>query len=244
MDNTDAGQKQKRLIVAAIAVFLVVAGMLYFWLKEQQKVPPVRSFIGIVEQVENNAVIVTSETEPKQTRRFAITSQTTINRLPSDVQYLFNNTDAATPTRVSIDAIKVGDRVTISTTDDLRLKKNEYVADYVNLPALASNFTGTIVSVSGNRIVVKGPQAQQVVVPYIAMGLSQPEDELYQVTITGTTEISYIPSATNPNQVPKPVRLQLNQLQTNMKVRVYTAVDASVKKEVEALRVEPLITAQ
>ena len=237
-----SGTARKLLLLVGAIVVVLAAAVGYLWREEQRTTPPVRSFNGTISAKEGNTITVS---ENGQTYSFVISDSTQVTRLTNPIQYHFITPPPGTPMHVSADTLQVGDYVAVSTSDDLRKWKSAYTADYVNVPAIASSFNGTIVSLANNVVVVKGQRARETTIPYSTeMGLKQPEDIQYEVRVLPTTEISYIPATSNPSEPGKAVQLTFQQLQTGMSVKVYTAVDASTTTKVDALRIEPMVIAQ
>lgn len=216
---------------------------------------PVNSLSGKVEKIEGNSVLISNQYTAPQTAPIAITvmpnqppvmptpqvktitykllvtDKTQISQPASNVDYLFKTVTPAPISKFTIKDIKVGQMVTVNSNADLRtLKNNEFEAIEINLPPIANTLNGAIVSVANNVLILKAFAPTTATTSEVA-----PSEKEYAINIIQDTEISRMTS----EEPPKPEKLSLADLKTNMQAVVYTSEDVTETQTLTALRIEP-----
>ncbi|MDO8335229.1 MAG: hypothetical protein Q7T74_00380, partial [Candidatus Saccharibacteria bacterium] len=145
---------------------------------------PVMAFTGVVEKIEGNQLTVTQKqtlttpsavppvppvldpatpSSPLPTPRtvtltylVTIGDQTQISQPIYPINYLFKTIPPQPPAQLTLQDIKVGQSITISSQVDLRtLKGNTFEASTLNLPSKINTLTGTITQLSSNALTLK-----------------------------------------------------------------------------------------
>jgi hypothetical protein len=208
---------------------------------------PVYSFSGTVEKIEGKAIYVSQKiTEnnlpfapfppnpnpspfptPKTVTlsyRVLISEKTQISKPPIFINYLFITPTPTAEKKLSINNIKIGQTVTVTTNQDLRtLTSDTFEATTVSLPPIINTLSGKVFEVKKDILIVKAFTPQS------------PNERDYQIKITKDTEISRI--GTNG----KPEKLSLEEIKKEMGVIVYTDEDVTQSQKLTALRLEPIL---
>ena len=105
----------------------------------------------------------------------------------------------------------------------------------INLPPIINTLNGKIVNVTNSTLTLKA----------FAPVAAAPQEKEYTIHITQDTEISRNVYDTNmtpgePPTPPKPEKLTLADLKTDMRATVYTAEDVIETQTLTALRIEPM----
>ena len=229
---------------------------------------PVTSFSGKVEKIEGNTILVSNQYTIPQTApisitvipnqppvmptpqiktityKLLVTDKTQISQPTANINYLFKTIippsapgfpTASTP-NLTVKNIKVGQYITVNSQDDLRtLLKNTFEATMINLPPIINTLNGKIVNVTNSTLTLKA----------FAPVAAAPQEKEYTIHITQDTEISRNVYDTNmtpgePPTPPKPEKLTLADLKTDMRATVYTAEDVIETQTLTALRIEPM----
>ncbi len=223
--------------------------------------PPVTSFSGIIEKIENNAIIVSKTVSvgkpidlpdqpnvpvfpPKKlSYRVAITPETNFFRPFVPVPYLFKTPDLTSAPKLSMRDLKIGDQVSLVTRTDLRLqKKAEFKADSVNYITPSINgFNAKIVKIYASKEeIVLEVDANPFHSNIIETKKNPPENKIYKVIITVGTEISRLSPSKEFTEKPLPVKLNHSDLKEGMPVAIFTDGDISTSSETKALLIRPL----
>ncbi|OGG21063.1 hypothetical protein A3D03_05230 [Candidatus Gottesmanbacteria bacterium RIFCSPHIGHO2_02_FULL_40_13] len=173
-----------------------------------------------------------------------IASYTQITRPDFTVVYLFNkNTPTPTP-KLTVNDIKTGQVVTVSTTRDLRSNTSKEVEAYtIKLQPLMNKLTGKITSIKSNEgmIILKAMTPGRAL---MNEPTSAPVENEYAVSVTQATEISHLEPAdtaktgTTPKP-PKPVKYDITDLKEGIQITVYADSDVIDNRKIKALRIEP-----
>lgn len=238
---------------------------------------PVTSFNGRVDKIEGNSVFVSQQITLNQpfaggpataeagkgvpspfptpiskvlSFKVNLTPNTQISRPSAFIPYIARLVTPAPPSKLSVQDIKVGQLISISTNTDLRtIATDTFEATSIQLPGVQNNLQGTISRISGNIIIMKAISSQPP-----AMGTTpQPPKELeYTVTTTSTTEISRYKQMAppNPGEVLTPPTTQTSQieefkledLKVGMQIIVFAAEDVVSTQKLTAMRIEPIFT--
>lgn len=173
-----------------------------------------------------------------------IASYTQITRPDITVVYLFNkNTPTPTP-KLTINDIKTGQTVTISTTRDLRSNTSKEVDAYtIKLPPFINKLTGKITSIKSNEgLIILKAMTPARIIPNEPT--STPVENEYAVSVTQTTEISRpgtvetAKTGTTPKP-PQPVKYEITDLKADIQITVYADSDVIDNHKIKALRIEP-----
>lgn len=190
------------------------------------------------------------------TYKLLVTDKTQISQPASNINYLFKTITpsgapgfptASTP-NLTVKNIKVGQYITVNSQDDLRtLLKNTFEATMINLPPIINTLNGKIVNITNNTLTLKAFAPVAAAPPMIALDTAPPtpQEKEYTIYITQDTEISRNVYGTNmtpgePPTPPKPEKLTLADLKTDMRATVYTAEDVIETQTLTALRIEPV----
>jgi len=190
------------------------------------------------------------------TYKLFVTDKTQISQPASNINYLFKTITpsgapgfptASTP-NLTVKNIKVGQYITVNSQDDLRtLLKNTFEATMINLPPIINTLNGKIVNITNNTLTLKAFAPVAAAPPMIALDTAPPtpQEKEYTIYITQDTEISRNVYGTNmtpgePPTPPKPEKLTLADLKTDMRATVYTAEDVIETQTLTALRIEPV----
>ncbi len=180
------------------------------------------------------------------TFQVVISDKTQISQPPSIINYLFKTVTppaagtlglpAASAPKMTIEDIKVGQIITVSTLKDLRtLTGDTFEATMISLPQVANTLNGKIINLEGSVLTVKG----------FAQTMAGITEKEYRVSINSNTEISrmiFNPNI-NPGELPtapKPEKLTIGDLKNDTQVSIYTAEDVIESQILTALRIEPV----
>lgn len=215
------------------------------WISKEYSITPVptpaNNPTGIPEQV-----ITIPPLPPTKllTYKVNIAAYTLINRPDTAITYLFNKSTPTPSPKLTIDNIRTGQWVTISTTSDLRTTTVKEVEAYaVKLLPIINTLTGKITSIDSKEgiIILKA-------IPPIRTGTNeptpQPVEKEYAVSVTKDTEISRLgPTVTDKSAAtpkpPKPLKYEITDLKANIQITVYSDTDVIDNQKIKALRIEP-----
>lgn len=200
---------------------------------------PVFNFSGIVEQIDGDTLTVSDDMALSPATRLAentsadeipiskkisykvqITPDTKIHLAEISVPYSFNAaTPSATP-KITINDLKVGQRVEVVSKSDLRvIGADRFEAVSITASLGTTVIGGTVLSISGNILSVK------------ATPPSVPEPKDYSIAVNNETEVTA--------SAPILQKLALTDLKKGIQVLVYTDTDINSQSP-RALKIEVL----
>jgi hypothetical protein len=224
--------------------------------------PPTTSFSGVIEEVEDNAIIVgqtvnipkppdspdkskTPAIPPRKLRyKVIVNPKTNIFKPFIRIPYLFKTVSPAPSHKPTFDDLKIGDFVSVVTTIDLRLlEKPEFEAVSVNYVYPSTNsFAAKIIDIflsdENTILTVDASPPPPRGIPLVTLN---PQQILcYEIVITPDTEISRLVSSVDFTKGPQPQRLNVTDLKKNMEVTIYTDGGISTKQRTKALLIRPV----
>jgi len=221
---------------------------------------PVFSFNGIVNKVGGNSITVTQTfvsggsggmnspmnpqggvgpystplptPTPKIIRYTAVINEgTALTQPQSPIPYIIITPPPLAEKKITIADIRPGMQLSINTASDLRSITNDiFTATQITLPQEQRSISGTVESISDNKIVVKSSNDM-----YLTAGPTRKPPTIYTCAITPHTEISHM--------MGKPEAVKAGMIIIGMQVTVYVDGDATHGNSFTALRIDPMILA-
>lgn len=216
---------------------------------------PVYSFEGVVKSVGKDSLVVEFTPAALETLNVTLkkininvitTDKTSINNVGVMIPYFFrNNLESDTAGEKTLQDIRPGAIVTVTSKKDLRLLENGDVeASSINLQPLLQVVTGKVVGVEGSNVIVKG---SKTVSGGSHAPVSSTTEARYVAATNTSTEFVKMPGVqTNPQDPVSPTKAQLNDIKVNDTITVYsypgndeTTMNALLIRVEQALLLEP-----
>lgn len=185
---------------------------------------PILSTTGKVISVSNDSLRVKFWNETEYSVK--VDSNTQITKTNGAINYLLKQNDLATINQtISLDLIRPGDLVEITSTEDLRTTNRIFTANSIEVLPFPNSISGVISNINNNILSIVS------------------EDQTYEVTLADDVEISYLDTGKiDPtSQSTAAVSLSRSDLYNGLRVTIYTEQDVSNQLQIIAKRVEPII---
>lgn len=226
------------VILAAIFILLFLTGI--FLNQKKQHVGnfyPLSDFTGTIEQINGNKLTIKGLNPNHRDQQVILTetidSASLINKTSVLIPYLFKQSILPPNSKFDFKDLKTGMWVTVKSVINLDTK--ELVISNLTVDFFATAVDGTIESISGNTIKLKGLPV--VSNPDIIV-TSQPQE--YDIVVSEDTEISKPPPAPIViGTAYTPKKYSLSDIKPGVRISVWSDSEISPNQPIKALRIEP-----